>query len=78
VAEVHGNRTHRTYLPVNPTGFEVQASHQARFTSASVRLYHHNGSEITEDKERAVLPRLRAEYRSRPAAGTYLTSQTGP
>ena len=34
VAEVHGNRTHRAHLPVNPTGFEVQASHQARFTSA--------------------------------------------
>jgi len=34
MAEVHGNRTHRAYLPANPTGFEVQASHQARFTSA--------------------------------------------
>ncbi len=34
VAEAHGNRTHRAHLPVNPTGFEVQASHQARFTSA--------------------------------------------
>ena len=22
VAEVHGNRTHRAHLPVNPTGFE--------------------------------------------------------
>jgi len=35
VAEVHGNRTHRAHLPVNPTGFEVQAAHQARFTSAA-------------------------------------------
>ena len=34
MAEVQGNRTHRTYLPVNPTGFEVQADHQAGFTSA--------------------------------------------
>ena len=38
VAEVHGNRTHRAHLPVNATGFEVQASHQARFTSALARL----------------------------------------
>ncbi len=36
---MHGNRTHRAHLPVNPTGFEVQASHQARFTSAQPRLY---------------------------------------
>jgi hypothetical protein len=35
VAEAYGNRTHRAHLPVNPTGFEVQASHQARFTSAA-------------------------------------------
>ena len=38
MAEVYGNRTHRAYLPVNPTGFEVQASHQARFTSAEGRI----------------------------------------
>ena len=31
---MHGNRTHRAHLPVNTTGFEVQASHRARFTSA--------------------------------------------
>lgn len=39
VAEVYGNRTHRAYLPVNPTGFEVQADHQAGFTSAVAPFY---------------------------------------
>ena len=38
MAEVHGNRTHRTRLPPNSTGFEVQASHQARFTSKPLDL----------------------------------------
>jgi len=34
VAEVHGNRTHRAHLPVNPTGFEVQASHRPETKAA--------------------------------------------
>ncbi len=43
MAEAHGNRTHRAHLPANPTGFEVQASHQARFTSAFVGFYQNAG-----------------------------------
>ena len=53
MAEVHGNRTHRAHLPVNTIGFEVQASHRARFTSA--RRRDCSRTRKREDKETANL-----------------------
>jgi hypothetical protein len=56
MAEVHGNRTHRAHLPVNTTGFEVQASHRARFTSVTAAIVAESKSRLNHKESEALQP----------------------